>query len=137
MPGNYKAAKLPVTDVDATGVATQQNVEAKRVQNAINRTAGLRIAPRTITASASGSSTDGLVYADTTAGVVNYTLTKANQYMGLNIGFKKIAGGNAFTVTPYAGDTLTDATPASVGSITITGVARYLHVRNTTTWEEV
>ncbi len=133
----YRASNLPITDVTVEGVATQQNLEAKRVQNALNLTGGQRVNGRVLTADGPVVSTDGVVYADTTSGAVDVELLLAVEYYGIVLGFKRAAGLNAYTVTARAGETIIDSTGASVGSITVTTVARWLHALDADTWHEV
>lgn len=134
----YRATKLPITDVTVEGISTQQNLEAKRVQNAMNLAGGLRVNGRTVTADGDVSSTDGMLYGDTTSGNVTMNLLLAEEYYGALQGFKQTAGANVFTVAARAGETIIDATGASVASVVVGFAARWFHASDDLqTWCEV
>lgn len=134
---NYRAVPVPQTNVQLGGVVTQQNLEMKRVQNALNSVAGLRMAARTVTSDGSISGNDGGVYADTTAAAVTMTLPFASEFVGQVLILKRIAGANTYTVQVRTGDSITTTTPTSVTSVTVTGAAKVLHAADATTWQQI
>ena len=139
MPLHYTAQKIPIVNIAPGQIAQVVNLEFQRVQNAMNLAGGSLIQNRTILASDNVSSTDGVVYADTTAGNVTATLPYASQYSGMKVGFKMVAGANIYTVqiNPNGSDTIIDATPSSQTSITVTGTVKWLHSDGISKWNQL
>ncbi len=136
----YTSNKIPIVNIAPGQIAQVVNLEFQRVQNVINTAGGHKVAARTITADDTVASTDGTVYGDTTASNVVATLPYANQYSGMLVGFKQVAGSNTYTVqvNPNAGgDQIIDATPSVQTSVVVTGVAIQLHSDGIATWNQV
>ena len=137
MPLPLTTDPLPITNTTPELTAQAANIQLARVSTASKLAGGLRIPARTITSDSPVSSTDGVVYADTTAAGVTATLFRASQYSGSLFGFKRVAGANTFTV--QVGDAATeligklDGTTAT--SITVTAAGAWLHNQNATTWQ--
>lgn len=135
----YTATKLPIADIEIGALAQSVSLEFQRVQNAINLNGGQNVTSRTVTANDTVSSTDGMVYGDTTSNTVTLTLPFASEYSGMIVGFKQSAGGNTYTVqvNPHSSDAIITATPSSVASLVVTGTAIRLHSDGIATWQQI
>lgn len=119
-------------NTSAEDVAQRANVESRRVAAAINQWGGVTRARRVVTGNTIIASTDGYVFADTTAGAVTATLPFAREYPFLEVGVKRVAGVNTYTVAAQSGDTIDGA-----ASVTVTGTVRRFVPVDGTTWTEV
>ena len=136
MPQRFTAQRLPL-DASPEEIARAQTLEGRRVQDAMNRAGGVQGASRYITADSFLSTTDGYLYADTTAGPIVVVLLLTSECVGMVFGFKRTAGANTFTISRRgASDVILNTTGASSTSITVT-TPRRLHAAKNGTWEEV
>lgn len=136
MPTKYTAQKLP-TDATPEELARSQNLEGRRVQDALNKGGGTLGSCRFITASTYIASTDSFVFVDTTAGAVTLTLPLTTECTGNLFCFKRVAGANTLTVQRRGSDdTIYDTSASSSTSITVT-TPRWLVSARRNRWEEV
>lgn len=135
----YTANKLPIVNLSQETLSQVINLEFTNVQNAMNTAGGHKVAARTITASDTVASTDGMVYGDTTNVAVVATLPYAREYSGMLVGFKKVAGSSAYTVqiNPNGSDIIINSSASSATSLAVTGVAFQLHSDGIKTWNQV
>ena len=136
MPTKYTAQKLPL-DADTEALARAQNIESRRVQDALNKAVGTIGNPRYITSSTYIASTDSYLFVDTSGGAVTLTLPKTTECMGATFCIKRVAGANTLTVQRRGStDNIYDTSAASATSITVT-TPRWLVAARRNRWEEV
>jgi hypothetical protein len=136
MPTKYTAQKLPL-DADPEALARAQNMESRRVQDALNKAGGTSGNPRYVTSSTYIASTDSYIFADTTGGAITLTLPLTTECMGSTFCIKRVAGANALTVQRRgSSDNIYNTSAASATSITVT-TPRWLVAARRNRWEEV
>lgn len=129
----YQAKPVTTGKTDDPMVASQNvavgtTVQLKSIQQRLRQGGGVFNARRVVTASDLISSTDQVIYADTTSGNITMRLPKASEYPFMQVYVKRSAGANTLTVAARTGDTVDGG-----ASVTVTNAVLF-QPKDKTTW---